>query len=190
MKRQWKVLPFLALVLGVFAASGFAADKGFPGDDQKFFKEAASGGMMEVQMGQMAQQKGQSQEVKDFGGKMVKDHGKANEELKALAQQKNAKMPDKLESKHKKAVDKFGKASGAEFDRQYMETMVKDHTTDVEDFKNVGLKAKDPDLKGWATKTLPVLEDHLKQASDIAQKMGIDVNKVQEQGLKDAKKSK
>ncbi len=188
MKSKRILLLFLAL--GLCTASAFAADKGFSGDDKTFFKEAVSGGMMEVKLGEMAQQKAQAADVKDFGKRMVTDHGKANDELKALAQQKGEKVPDKMEHKNQKVVDKLNKASAAEFDKEYMQTMIQDHTTDLEDFKDFGMKAKDPDLKAWATKTTAVIEDHLKTAKDIGTKMGLDVFKLEEQGLKDAKKPK
>jgi putative membrane protein len=183
-----KHILFLLPLLILLGAPVNGAEKGLTGDDKAFIKEAASGGMMEVQLGEMAQQKGQSRDVKDFGARMVKDHTKANEELKALAGQKNEKLPDKIGSKHQKVVDKLSKAAAADFDKQYMQTMVKDHATDVSNFKNVSVKGNDTDLKALAAKTLPVLEDHLKQASDIAKKMGIDVDKAQAEGLKEAKK--
>lgn len=167
-----------------------AAQPGLSGGDKKFFNEAAGGGVMEVQLGQIAQQKAQSQEVKDFGTRMVNDHGEANEELKQLARQKNQKLPGRLESKQMKLVDKLSKLSGADFDKEYMEVMVKDHARDVSDFRNVGTKAKDPDLNAWAGKTLAVLEDHLKQARNVAQKLGVDVNKAEQEGTQEAHKTR
>ena len=125
---------------GDSSLSAFAAEKGPSGADKDFFKKAASGGMMEVELGQMAQSKGQSQEVKDFGSKMVTDHGKANDELKSLAQQKQWTMPTKMERKHKSMVDKLTKASGPEFDKKYMTEMVKDHKKDVAEFQKAAKK--------------------------------------------------
>ncbi|MBT1071405.1 DUF4142 domain-containing protein [Pelotalea chapellei] len=173
---------WLGILIGLlaiaFAIPLFAADKGPSGADKKFFMEAASGGMMEVQLGQLARDKGQTQDVKDFGSRMVTDHTKANDELKQLAQQKNWTMPTKLERKHKSMMDKMQKASGPEFDKQYMKGMVKDHTKDIEDFRKATEKVKDPDLKAWAQKTLPVLEQHLQLAKDTAGKVGADVGKA------------
>lgn len=173
---------WLAILVGlvglVMALPLFAADKGLGGADKKFFKEAASGGMMEVQLGQLAKDKAQSQEVKDFGGRMVADHGKANDELKQLAQQKKWTMPTKLEHKHKSMIDKVQKTSGPDFDKKYMEGMVKDHVKDIEDFRKATEKVKDPELKAWAQKTLPVLEQHLQSAKGIAGKLGVDVEKA------------
>lgn len=176
-KSCWMAI-LVGLVGLVMALPLFAADKGLSGADKKFFKEAASGGMMEVQLGQLAKDKAQSQEVKDFGARMVADHGKANDELKQLAQQKKWTMPAKLEHKHKSMIDKAQKTSGPEFDKKYMEGMVKDHAKDVEDFRKATEKVKDPELKAWAQKTLPVLEQHLQSAKDIAGKLGVDVEKA------------
>lgn len=150
-----------------------AADKGLARQDKKFVKEAASAGLMEVQLGQMAQDKGQSQEVKDFGKQMVTDHGMANDELKSILQKKNMPVPEKLESKHKLMVEKVTNKSGVEFDKAYMQMMVKDHTKDVADFKKATQKVKDPEINAWAGKTLPVLEQHLEQAKGIANKLGV-----------------
>ena len=152
--------------------------------DKEFMEKAAAGGMMEVQLGQLAQQKGESADVKDFGSRMVADHGKADDELKALAGQKDVKLPEKLKGKEKSAVDKLSKLSGPKFDKEYMHEMVKDHVKDVAAFEKAKKKVKDPDLRGWVDKTLPVLEGHLKLAKETAGKVGVDVNKAVKEGKK------
>ncbi|OGT97652.1 MAG: DUF305 domain-containing protein [Geobacteraceae bacterium GWB2_52_12] len=177
LKKTWLGVLIGLLALG-FAIPLLAAEKGLSGEDKKFFKDAASGGMMEVQLGQLAKDKAQSQEVKDFGSRMVTDHGKANDELKQLAQQKTWTLPTKLERKHKSMVDKLQKVSGTEFDKQYMKGMVMDHTKDVEEFRKATQKVKDPELKAWAEKTLPVLEQHLQMAKETAGKVGVDMQKL------------
>ena len=144
--------------------------------EKTFVKDAASGGMMEVQLGEMAQQKGTSQEVKDFGKRMVTDHVKANDELESIITKKRMKMPAKLAPKHKKMVDKFANLSGQEFDKKYAKEMVKDHTKDVAKFKKMSGKLKDPEIKAWVDKTTPVLEQHLQHAKEMAQKLGVPEN--------------
>lgn len=175
-RKNWFIM-LAVLMISSLAIPVFAAEKGFSGKDKTFFKDAASGGMMEVQLGQIAKEKAQSQEVKDFASKMVTEHGKANEELKTLAQKKNMTVPDKLERKHKSMMDKVQKASGAEFDKKYMKHMVKDHTEDVKKFKEASQNVKDTELKAWADKTLPVLQQHLQSAKEIARKIGAEVDK-------------
>jgi putative membrane protein len=98
---------------------------------------------------------------------MADDHGKASDELKQLAQQKGLTLPADLDPKHKALRDRLAKLNGADFDKAYASEMVKDHRKDVADFKRQANAAKDPDLKSWAGKTLPTLEEHLKQAQDM-----------------------
>lgn len=133
--------------------------------DRTFMEKAASGGMAEVQLGQLATEKGTSPTVKEFGQRMVTDHGKANDELKDLATKKNFTMPTELDSKDKATYDRLSKLSGADFDKAYMDAMVKDHDQDVREFKKEAkLSTADPDLKAWAAKTVSVLEEHQKMA--------------------------
>lgn len=140
--------------------------------DRKFMEEAAKDGLAEVQLGQLAKDHGMSDEVKEFGNRMVTDHSKANQELKDWAQQKSVILPNDLDANHKALRDKLSKLSGSEFDKAYMREMVSDHEKDVAAFKKESTSAKDADLKNWAAKTLPTLEDHLKQAKSTAAKVG------------------
>lgn len=169
--RPMKVM----LVIGALAilVSGAAAQEQ-PGSspDNHFIMEAAMGGMMEVELGKLATEKGASADVKAFGQRMVADHGKANEELMKLAGQKNVTLPTELSGHHKEMVDRLSKLSGAEFDREYMSEMVKDHTKDVQAFETEAKDGKDADVKAWAAKTVPTLRAHLKMAHDVAGKVG------------------
>jgi putative membrane protein len=140
--------------------------------DRTFIAKAAMGGMAEVELGQLAKDKAESQDVKDFASRMVEDHGKANDELKGLADQKNVKFPTTIDKAHRSAKSMLEKTTGAAFDKAYMRDMVKDHTKDVAEFKKAVDHAKDPDLKSWIEKTLPTLEEHLKQAKEVAEKVG------------------
>ncbi len=138
--------------------------------DKMFMKKAAQGGMAEVELGQMVAQKAQSQDVKDFAQKMVDDHSKANDELKSLAQQKGMTLPTDLDAQSKAAKARLEKLSGEQLDRAYMQHMVKDHTKDVSEFKQESTMAKDSDVKSFAGKTLPTLQEHLKMAKQVASK--------------------
>ncbi len=146
-----------------------AAEKtgGLAAGDRKFVMEVARGGMAEVELGKMAAEKGSSDAVKQFGQRMADDHGKASEELKQFAQQKGLTLPADLDPKHKQLRDRLAKLNGVEFDKAYANEMVKDHKKDVADFRREAKGAKDPDLKAWVGKTLPTLEEHLKQAQDM-----------------------
>ena len=140
---------------------------GLAASDRKFVMEVARGGMAEVELGKMAAEKGSSDAVKQFGKRMADDHAKASEELKQFAQQKGLTLPADLDPKHKQLRDRLAKLTGAEFDKAYANEMVKDHKKDVADFRREAKSAKDADLKAWAGKTLPTLEEHLKQAQDM-----------------------
>jgi putative membrane protein len=139
--------------------------------DTDFVNKAAQGGMAEVTMGQLAASKGTSPDVKAFGNRMVSDHGKANDELKQLAQTKGVTLPTDVDQESKDMADKLGKASGKDFDKQYINGMVDDHEKDVKEFEKASASAQDPDLKAWATKTLPTLKDHLKMAKEAKAKL-------------------
>ena len=135
--------------------------------DTKFMVKAASGGMMEVELGQMAQQKAKSQKVKDFGAMMVRDHTQANNELKALAANKNVSLPASLVEEHQTHVNNMKEKAGADFDKAYMSMMVDDHEKDISDFTNESTSGNDAEVKAFAAKTLPVLQGHLTAAKSL-----------------------
>ena len=141
-------------------------------DDQEFVREAASGGMLEVELGKLASQRAANSQVKEFGSRMQKDHAKANEELKKIAAKKNIKIPAELEAKHKSAMDKLTKSKGDEFDREYMSLMVDDHKDDVEKFQRQADKGKDPELKKFAQDHVPILKKHLELAEQTRKQLG------------------
>jgi putative membrane protein len=132
--------------------------------DQTFLKNAAIGGLMEVELGRLATEKAASADVKQFGQRMVDDHGKANEQLATLAKQKNVDVATQLTGKAKADYDRLSKLSGEPFDRAYMQMMVQDHRKDVSEFRKESTAAKDADVKSFASQTLPTLEDHFKMA--------------------------
>ena len=129
--------------------------------------DAAIGGLMEVELGQLAAQKGTSESVKQFGQRMVDDHGKANTELMTLATSKGVTLPTAIDDKHRQDVTKLSAMSGADFDRAYAKMMLKDHEKDVSEFEKQSTKGTDPDLKAFASKTLPTLQQHLEMARGL-----------------------
>lgn len=136
--------------------------------DHDFVLEAAMGGMAEVELGQLAATKAQSDQVKQFAQRMVTDHGKANDELKSLAQSRNIMLPTDGGAHHKAIKDRLAKLSGAAFDRAYMQEMVTDHRKDVNAFRKESQSGKDAEVKAWAGKTLPTLEEHLQMAQSAS----------------------
>lgn len=135
--------------------------------DRKFVTAAAEGGMAEVELGHLAEQNGKSDAVKNFGKRMVDDHSKANDELKTVAASKGITLPKEPNAEQRQTKDRLSKLKGDEFDRAYMEDMVKDHTEDVAEFQRESQSGADKDVKGFAAKTLPIIEEHLKMAKSF-----------------------
>jgi putative membrane protein len=133
-------------------------------DDTEFAVAAADGGMMEVQLGQLAQTNASSAAVKQFAQTMIDEHSKANEELKTLAQQKNITLPTSLSDKKKKKYDDLAEKRGEDFDKDYIDFMVSDHKDDIDEFEKEADKGKDADVKTWASGKVPVLKHHLEMA--------------------------
>ena len=151
------------------AASAFAGQRQAARADQTFAKQAAMDGLAEVQLGKLAVDHAASPDVKQFGQRMVDDHGKANQELMALVKQKDITVPTALDRKHQQAAARFATLQGAAFDRAYMQQMVKDHEADVKRFRTEAEQGQDPELKRFAANTLPTLEAHLNMARTLAQ---------------------
>ena len=140
--------------------------------DAGFVKKMLEGGMAEVELGKLAVQKGASESVKQFGQRMVDDHSKAGDELKKIAEEKKITPPAAISAKDKAEQERLSKLSGEAFDRAYMRTMVADHRKDVSEVRAEATTGKDPEVKAWASKTLPTLEEHLKLAEDTNKAVG------------------
>jgi len=140
--------------------------------DSKFVKEASEGGLAEVQLAQLAQQKAQNQAVKDFAQHMISDHTKANDELKAMAAGENMAVSTSLSVSDSALKVKLEALSGAAFDKSYMSAMMKDHQNDIAAFEKEAKRGENPKIKSFAAKTLPTLRDHLSMAEKAAAAVG------------------
>ena len=167
--------PFLCGLAGVallLAAGTATAQKPPAGSatlsmsDRSFINKVAEGGRAEVALGRLAQDKAADEAVKNFGRRMVEDHGRANRELTALLARKGMQVQGG-EGAPGGLQDRLSKLSGREFDREYVREMVKDHQQDVAEFRRMSDKADDPDLKAWVAKTLPTLEEHLRMVEGL-----------------------
>ncbi len=166
------------MFVGLFAicASGLLASaqsSGVSAADRTFMDKAAQGGLAEVQLGQLAEEKASSQQVKNFGQRMVTDHSRANDKLKGIASSKGVTLPDSLDAKDKALYDRLSGLSGAAFDKEYMRTMIRDHNMDIAEFRKESKMAKDPDVRSFASSTLPTLEDHLRMAKKAGSEVGV-----------------
>jgi putative membrane protein len=160
-----------------------------PSGEERFMKEAASGGLMEVELGKVAAEKGSHQRVKEFGKRMQADHSKANAQLKKIASSKGVELPTEPSGEHKSTMDKLTKLSGAEFDREYMEAMVDDHKEDIEKFQTQADKGKDPEVKKFASESLPILKKHLELAQSTEKQIKSESKGDAKSGSKSGAKS-
>jgi putative membrane protein len=160
---------------GSAAASTTAAGGGtmspMTPEDKEFVSDAGMDGLFEVQAGNLALQKAESADVKSFAQRMVTDHGAANAELAQLATTKGLVLPTELGGPMKDAYEHLNGLSGTELDKAYMQHMVEGHNKDVAEFEKVSTTGGDSDLKAWAGKTLPTLQQHQQMAKDISAKL-------------------
>ena len=143
--------------------------------DKMFLHKASEGGYAEVQLGQLAVQKGNSDDVKKFGQKMVDDHTALNEQMKPFAEAMGLKPPTKLDKKDQAEYDKLNGLSGADFDKEYIAYMVKDHHMDLREFRHEEATTTDAILKDAVSKGEAVIKEHTQMADKLAKDMGIPV---------------
>jgi putative membrane protein len=135
--------------------------------DSRFVDEAASGGMAEVQLGNLAKEKGNANAVKNFGERMVTDHSKVDDELKTIAAKQGITLPSGLSKTDQAEYDRLSKLQGAEFDKEYARLMVRDHEKDIAAFEKQVNDGKDEEVKDFARQTLPTLKEHLRLAREM-----------------------
>jgi putative membrane protein len=138
-----------------------------PFSDKAFVKKAAESNTTEVEFGKLAQQKGSTEAVKEFGKRMVEDHSKANQNIAPIAAKLSVDVPSELPHAGKKTLDKLAKLSGADFDRAYVKLMLNDHRDDVNSFTEEVQQGQIPAVKDFANKTLPTLQEHKKMAAEL-----------------------
>jgi len=147
------------------AAQGTVDDK-----THEFMKDAAMGGMAEVEIAKLAKDRALSPRVKKFAEMMITDHSAANNDLKAIARQKSVTLPENL-GKHEDHLKDLSSKNGNDFDKAYMKMMVNDHKDDVDDFEDIAKNGTDPDVKTFASQKLPTLRKHLDSAKAIQQSL-------------------
>jgi putative membrane protein len=162
-----RILPGLVMLIPV-AVVGANSNP-----DAAFYKHAAEGGIAEVEVGNLAQQKSNNPGVKDFGAMMVKDHSAANDKLKGIAESKDISLPTSASVGQMAAKAKLEVLSGDTFDKSYIKGMIKDHEEDIAMFKKEAASGRDPDARSYAKATLPTLELHLKKIKSIAASAGV-----------------
>jgi putative membrane protein len=181
-----RLLATTALAAGLLAAPAVFAQVNNPGapggaapaiskeslsqQDKTFIKNAAEGGMAEVELSKIAE-KSQNPQVKQFAERMVRDHTAANTELTGIVTGLGIDMPNRLDTEHQRIRDQLAGMHGTAFDQQYMHVMVDDHDQAVKLFREEDAAGRDPELKQFAQKTLPIIEQHQKMAIDLSHRL-------------------
>jgi putative membrane protein len=141
--------------------------------EREFMTNAARGGMLEVQLGNLASQKASSNDVKQFGEHMATDHSQLGQKLQQLASNLGVTLPQDLKPEQQNLVSRLEKLSGKAFDREYIKEMVNDHVKDISEYERAAGQATNPDIKQFVSEALPTLRDHLKMARELAGKLGV-----------------
>jgi len=144
-----------------------AADK----ETSDFLVRAMNGGIMEVALGNIAKQKGNSGRVKAFGEMMIKDHEAANSKIKDLAAARTVELPARVSDKNAEMMKKVNESTLEKFDRTYIDMMVDDHKEDIKEFEEAGNKINDTEVRQFINNTLPVLRKHLDSCTAIQQEL-------------------
>jgi putative membrane protein len=135
--------------------------------DSNFVMQAAQTGMLEVQLGRLAVQRGSSAAVKQYGQQMVDEHTQKNQELMQLAMQKGQQVPTEMSSQNKALSDRLSRLSGTSFDAAYKQAMIDSHNQAIALFQAQSQQGQDPELKAWAAQTLPNLQAHLQMVNQM-----------------------
>lgn len=158
------VIVVLAIVMGL---ASHAPAQTLSAQDRAFVQKAAAGDLAEIELGQLAMQRASNPSVRAFADQAVKDHSRAHAELMALAQRRGLTAAPALDASQQAMRDRLATLSGPDFDRAYMQEMTRDHTEDVAAFERATQVVTDPEIKAWATRTLPVLQQHLALARQV-----------------------
>jgi putative membrane protein len=172
MKKNLIPVALSVLVAASLLAAGSGKAQGLSTEEQQFVKKAAAGGLAEVKLSELANDRASDPKVKDFATQMVTDHTQANNELEPIAESNKIPVPTKLAGEHQVAYKHLEKLSGAKFDAAYVQIMVSDHDKTVSAFEEASSKSKDPALKAFVDKTLPVLRQHKEHIHEIASSQG------------------
>ena len=135
--------------------------------DAQFAKEAAQGGLAEVRLGKLAQERGSNETVKSFGQRMIVEHEAAGDHLKNAAAKEQIALPNDLSARDQQVYDQLSKLNGSEFDRAYAKDMVEDHQKDLAAFQREADNGRNQNIKTFAAQTVPMIQEHLNQAREM-----------------------
>lgn len=196
---MFRQLCALAVAIALVTAAAYAQEHA-PAEDapnqpppqprmtvKDFVTAAANGNMVEIQTGQMAQQKGSSDQVKDLGKRLVKDHEAAQEKLAAVAQSVGTALPTTLDDRHQKMVDQLSNHDKEAFDKAYLQAMAKDHMRTIRMYEQANQRTDNEALKNYTREMLPILQAHLAQVKEVAKQVGVDLPAARDSHRNDGK---
>ncbi len=164
----------LAACVGIsLAASAQTQSSQASSQDKKFIEKAAEGNFAEVELGKLGAEKSQNSQLKQFCQDLQSDHQSANQKLQPIAQADGVQIPQTLDSKHQREINRLQKMSGAEFDKEFATTALRQHAQTIEAFQKEAQQGQDPTVKQYAQSMLPGLEHHLQMAKDTASSVGV-----------------
>lgn len=165
---------FLSLCLVMFGAVGFMSSvfaQAAKTDAQSFLEKAAEGQQIEISLGQLATQRAESERVKEFGAQMAEDHKKAGQQVEQLAMKGGVQLSPGVSEERKQKVNKISQLSGHAFDRAYIDYILEDHETVVDEFHRSVKTIQDQDIKQWIASILPTLQGHREKARQVKYKL-------------------
>jgi putative membrane protein len=155
------------LVLGLQGSSPLMSTAEAAMKDEAFVREAAHGGLAEIKLGKLAMDRGSNEGVEAFGTRMVADHTQAGDDLKEAAKKEHIGLPTDISARDHATYDRLSKLSGTDFDKAYAQEMVKDHQQDLRDFQREANHGNDDVIREFASKTVPMIQQHLDQAKEM-----------------------
>jgi putative membrane protein len=171
LKRIVAVASFGLMLMGCGSGGMLGRKDTVPDVDRTFVTDAASSSTMEVQIGRHAAQVASSDEIRQFGQRMVEDHTKAREELRAAAEQDGVDVPEQMTPAHRTEVARLTKVAGTAFDREYLRAAVNHYKESVASFEQQAAQGNEPALKQFAIRTLPTLREHLQMAQQLQEQL-------------------
>jgi putative membrane protein len=136
-------------------------------DKKEFIKSVAESSLLEVQLGQLAQQKATSDEVRELGMTLIEHHANANQELKQIAEQLQVEVPEELDSEDQMKLNDFQTTDNLDFNDQFLSTIIEQHKQDIANFERARQTIEDENLANWIDNTLPLLRNHLETAENL-----------------------
>ena len=162
-----------ALACGGLPRTVDAATPAVASNDQSLLKAAAEAQEAEIALGRMASERAGSEEVKEFGSRMVADHQKVSKELRRLASKRHLRLSKTLSGEHQDKQRAFAQLSGKDFDRAYIAYVLEDHRTDIKELKRHSKRVADAEVTEWIDKAVPLMKSHFKHATAIASSFGL-----------------